>query len=322
MTDTLASIEAQSMSGPEKRRSSRVPAAVPITVSGVDALGEPFREITTTLSVSCNGCKYRSKNYVQRDSLVTLEVAHSNPRLSPRVVRGRARWVQRPRNLREQYEIGLELIVSGNIWGLPAPPPDWFPHPDDIAAELEAQQEAARAAEAQPAEPAADPVPAAAENLEAQDDAAEAAPTAQPLSASAFEEIDIARAIGFTPEEAESTQQVSPEPPQPFDLNTRVRETVAASLKTMVDRIAEAAALDMATRISSVIDEARAACGAASAEFETKIRGAIDDALHPREVEAISAVLGSAIEKQTKKRARKPSKKKAKQSDEADTGNR
>ena len=308
MTDTLASIEAQSTSGPEKRRSSRIPAAIPITVSGVDALGEPFREITTTLSVSCNGCKYRSKNYVQRDSLVTLELAHSNPRLSPRVVRGRARWVQRPRNLREQYEIGLELIVSGNIWGLPSPPPDWFPHPDDIAAELELQQEAAHAVEAASTSTALE---TEASEDPAADDSAEAAETGRPSAS--FEEIDISGAIGFTPEEAEPTPPEPAAPPAPVDLNTRLRETVAVSLKTMVDRIAEAAALDMATRIASVVDEARAACGTASEEFETKIRAAIDDALHPREVEAVSAV----VEKQGKKRARKPSKKKAKQSDAA-----
>ena len=318
MTDTLASIEDRSTPGSEKRRSSRIPAAIPITVSGVDALGEPFREITTTLSVSCNGCKYRSKNYVQRDSLVTLEVAHSNPRLSPRVVRGRARWVQRPRNLREQYEIGLELVVSGNIWGLPSPPPDWFPHPDDIAAELEAQQEAARSAE-QPAAGAAGPFTAPASGgCEAQDNSEEAVETGRHAISATFEEIDISGAIGFTPDESE------PEPPEPLtpaapvDLNTRLRESVATSLKTMVDRIAEAAALDMATRIASTIEEARTACGMASEEFEGKIRAAIDEALHPKQVEEV----GAAVEKQAKKRARKPSKKKPRQPEEAEPGSR
>ena len=311
MTDTLASIEARPTAGSEKRRSSRVPAAIPITVSGVDALGEPFREITTTLSVSCNGCKYRSKNYVQRDSLVTLEVAHSNPRLSPRVVRGRARWVQRPRNLREQYEIGLEMIISGNIWGLPSPPPDWFPHPDDIAAELQAQQEAADGVQRAAEGVANAPSETSTGVLESQDEPAEIAETKR----SSFEEIDITGAIGFTPEDAEPA---APAPSAPVDLNTRLRETVATSLKGMVDRIAEAAALDMTTRIASVIDEARAACGMASEEFEGKIRAALDEALHPKQVEAVSA----SVEKQAKKRARKPSKKKARPSDEGDTGDR
>jgi len=303
LTDTLTSIEARSTAGSEKRRSSRVPAAIPITVSGVDALGEPFRELTTTLSVSCNGCKYKSKNYVQRDSLVTLEVTHPNPRLSPRVVRGRARWVQRPRNLREQYEIGLELLVSGNIWGLASSPPDWFPHPDDegLAQEDAANAEQDSAAASSPSGAATSPL--ASSEPAVADDAVDAG--AKPSAA--FEEIDISGAIGFTPEESE--------PSSPVDLKTRLQETVATSLKSMVDRMAEAAALDMATRIAAVIDEARAACGSATGEFEAKIRAALDEALHPKQVEAVSA----SVEKETKKKTRKP-RKKARQADSADTG--
>ncbi|HEX4077084.1 MAG TPA: PilZ domain-containing protein [Candidatus Acidoferrales bacterium] len=301
MTDTLTSIEARSNAGSEKRRSSRIPAAIPITVSGVDALGEPFRELTTTLSVSCSGCKYKSKNYVQRDSLVTLEVTHPNPRFSPRVVKGRARWVQRPRNLREQYEIGLELVVSGNIWGLPSPPPDWFPHPDDGA--LAQSQD-------DPDEPtllAASGASPVSEALAPSDEAMDGTESSQPISASAFEEIDIEGAIGFTPEESE--------PPAPVDLKTRLQESVATSLKSMVDRIAEAAALDMATRIAAVIDEARAACGTATEEFEGKIRAALDEALDPKEVEAVTASVG----KETRKKHRK-ARKKARQADSVNTG--
>jgi hypothetical protein len=300
LTDTLTSIEARSPAGSEKRRSSRIPAAIPITVSGVDALGEPFRELTTTLSVSCNGCKYRSKNYVQRDSLVTLEVTHPNPRLSPRVVKGRARWVQRPRNLREQYEIGLELVVSGNIWGLPSAPPDWFPHPDDEA--LEQSQD--ELAEAVPSE--ASGATSASETTAPSDDAVDVAESSRSIFTSSFEEIDISGAIGFTPEEAE--------PPAPVDLKARLQETVATSLKTMVDRIAEAAALDMVTRIAAVIDEARSACGNATEEFEGKIRAALDEALHPKQVEAVAA----SLEKETRKKNRKP-RKKARQADSVDT---
>jgi hypothetical protein len=303
LTDTLASIEARSTSGSEKRRSSRVPATIPITVSGVDALGEPFRELTTTLSVSCNGCKYRSKNYVQRDSLVTLEVTHPNPRLSPRVVKGRARWVQRPRNLREQYEIGLELVVSGNIWGLKSPPPDWFPHPDDEAL-LEPQDETTGTAAATAMTPS---LGAASEGLETSDLPAGAVETKQSLSA--LEEIDIAGAIGFTPEESE---------PTPADLKARLQETVAAALKAMVDRMAEAAALDMAARIAAAIDEARAACGMATEEFEATIRTVLDEAFSPAQIEALTV----SVEKETKKRARRAARKKNRQTESAQTSGR
>lgn len=305
MADTLTSVEPIGTPGSEKRRSSRVPLTVPITVSGVDALGEPFRELTTTLSVSCNGCKYKSKNYVQRDSLVTIEVTHSNPRLSPRVVKGRARWVQRPRNLREQYEIGLEFVVSGNVWGLQSPPPDWFPHPDD---EVQQHEAAAHAAQELAAEIAA----AEGTDIEALEEAAaiEAKRSIPPV---AFEEIDISGAIGFTPEESEPTSA-----PAAIDPYAQLKETIAVSLKAMVQRIAETAARDIAARIAVVLDEARAACGTATEEFEERVREALDEALSPEQIDAqmISA------EKQGKKRARKAARKKAKQADAEESDGR
>jgi len=305
LTDTLTSVEATGTAGSEKRRSSRVPLTVPITVSGVDALGEPFRELTTTLSVSCNGCKYKSKNYVQRDSLVTIEVTHTNPRLSPRVVKGRARWVQRPRNLREQYEVGLEFIVSGNVWGLQSPPPDWFPHPDD-----EVQQHEAAAAAAQ--ELAAEIAAAEGTDIEALEEAAaiEAKRSIPPV---AFEEVDISGAIGFTPEESEPAPA-----PAPVDPYAQLKETIAVSLKAMVQRIAETAAQDIAARIAVVLDEARAACGTATEDFEEKVREALEEALSPEEIDAQMA----SAEKQGKKRARKAARKKAKQTDDEPSDSR
>ncbi len=278
-----------------------MPAAIPITVSGVDALGEAFREITSTLSVSCNGCKYKSKNYVQRDSLVTIEIMHTNPRLSPRVVRGRAKWVQRPRNLREQYEIGLEFVVSGNVWGIASPPPDWFPHPDDEVPPHEAVAEAAQ-------ELAAEIAAAEGTDSETLREAA-AIEAKRYIPPVAFEEIDISGAIGFTPEESEPD-------PAPADLNARLQETIATSLKTMVNRMAEEAAQHIAMRIARVIDETREACGVAANEFEEKLREALDDALSPEEIDAQTA----AAEKQVKRRARKAARKKSRQSRDADTG--
>jgi PilZ domain len=305
VTDTLASFEAGSTSGSEKRRSSRVPMAVPITVSGIDALGETFREFTTTLSVSCNGCKYKSKNYVQRDSFVTIEIIPQNPRLAPRAVKGRARWVQRPRNLREQYEIGLEFVVSGNVWGLDPPPPDWFPHPDDELA-LKVQQEEAAEAAARDLE-AQISATSASEDAETLEEAAAAAATASALSKSVFEEIDISGAIGFSSEESA---------PAPADLNARLQHTIATSLKAMANRIAETAAQDIAARLGRVLDEAREACGMAADEFEEKIREALDDALIPEDLDAQAA----SVEKRARKRARKAAKKKARQSADPESG--
>jgi hypothetical protein len=76
---------------------------------------------------------------------VTLEVPHHDPGLPPRTSRGRVTWIQRPRTVRELFQIGVEMEMPGNIWGIAFPPPDWFPAVDASAAEAPEQLEAAPA---------------------------------------------------------------------------------------------------------------------------------------------------------------------------------
>src|SRR6202007_1769528 len=59
-----------------KRRSTRIVQAVPLVVTGVDALGRPFAERTSTLIINCHGCRYQSKHYVLKNMWVNLEVPH------------------------------------------------------------------------------------------------------------------------------------------------------------------------------------------------------------------------------------------------------
>ncbi len=119
--------------GTQKRRSTRIVQAVPITVTGVDALGQPFKERTTTVMINCHGCKYQSKHYVPKNSMVTLEIPRPEADAGHRTVVGRVIWVQRPRAVRELFQIGLEFDVAGNIWGIAFPPEDWFPLPGEEA---------------------------------------------------------------------------------------------------------------------------------------------------------------------------------------------
>lgn len=128
-----------------RRRSTRIVQAVPLVVTGVDALGRPFQERTSTLLISCHGCRYQSKHYVLKNMWVTLEVPHHDPGLPPRTSRGRVTWIQRPRTVRELFQIGVEMEMPGNIWGIAFPPPDWFPAVDASAAEAPEQLEAAPA---------------------------------------------------------------------------------------------------------------------------------------------------------------------------------
>lgn len=126
------------MSGPvvsaatdlRKRRSTRIVQAVPLAVTGVDALGRPFTERTSTLIINCHGCRYQSKHYVLKNMWVTLEVAHPEPGQPPRTVRGRVAWIQRPRTVRQLFQVALELELPGNVWGIGFPPEDWFAFPE------------------------------------------------------------------------------------------------------------------------------------------------------------------------------------------------
>jgi hypothetical protein len=117
-----------------KRRSTRIVQAVPLTITGVDALGRPFQERTSTLIINCHGCRYQSKHYVLKNMWVTLEVPHQEPGHPARTARGRVMWIQRPRTVRELFQVGIELEVSGNFWGIAFPPSDWFPFPEGLAA--------------------------------------------------------------------------------------------------------------------------------------------------------------------------------------------
>jgi hypothetical protein len=114
----------------QKRRSTRIVQAVPLTVTGVDALGRPFQERTSSLIINCHGCRYQSKHYVLKNMWVTFEVPHNESGREARSVRARVTWIQRPRTVRELFQIGVELEVPGNVWGIAFPPGDWFPFPE------------------------------------------------------------------------------------------------------------------------------------------------------------------------------------------------
>jgi DNA anti-recombination protein RmuC len=122
----------------QKRRSTRIVQAVPLTVTGVDALGRPFQERTSTSIINCHGCRYQSKHYVLKNMWVTLEVPHPEQGQPPRTVRARVMWIQRPRTVRELFQIGVDLEVPGNFWGIAFPPADWCTFPEAGAGEIPA----------------------------------------------------------------------------------------------------------------------------------------------------------------------------------------
>jgi hypothetical protein len=113
-----------------KRRSTRIVQAVPLVVTGVDALGRPFVERTSSLIINCHGCRYQSKHYVLKNMWIRMEIPHPESGQPPRTVRGRVAWIQRPRTVRQLFQVALELEISGNVWGIAFPPEDWSTFPD------------------------------------------------------------------------------------------------------------------------------------------------------------------------------------------------
>src|SRR6266571_1945207 len=119
---------------PRKRRSTRIVQAVPLVVTGVDALGRPLVERSSSLILNCHGCRYQSKHYVLKNMWVKLEIPHPETGQPPRSVRGRVAWIQRPRTVRQLFQVALELEGSGNVWGIAFPPEDWFAFPEGVHA--------------------------------------------------------------------------------------------------------------------------------------------------------------------------------------------
>src|ERR1700722_5243638 len=129
-TNDMAAENLMGASELRKRRSTRIVQAVPLAVTGVDALGRPFTERTSTLIINCHGCRYQSKHYVLKNMWVTLEIPHPEGGQSARNVRGRVAWIQRPRTVRQLFQVALELELPGNAWGMAFPPEDWFSFPE------------------------------------------------------------------------------------------------------------------------------------------------------------------------------------------------
>ncbi|HYL45411.1 MAG TPA: hypothetical protein VEU52_00145 [Candidatus Limnocylindrales bacterium] len=106
----------------ERRRSERVSESLPLIVRGIDLLGQPFEERTSTLAFNLHGCRYTSKHHLPKNTWVTIELPMSTRR---RNVRARVAWIQRPHSIREFFQVAIELETPSDLWGLASPPTGW-----------------------------------------------------------------------------------------------------------------------------------------------------------------------------------------------------
>ena len=101
----------------ERRRSERALQSLPLIVRGVDLLGQPFEERTSTLAFNSHGCRYASTHHLPRNSWVTLELpAGANRSKEGDPLRARVAWVQRPHSIRDFFQIAVELETPANVW--------------------------------------------------------------------------------------------------------------------------------------------------------------------------------------------------------------
>lgn len=309
MTESLASNDP----GAQKRRSTRITQAVPITVTGVDALGQPFKERTTTIGINCHGCKYQSKHYVPKNSAITLEIPRMQAGQAPRTIQGHVIWVQRPRTVRELFQIGVEFDIAGNIWGIAFPPEDWFPYPDDVQAEAPAETPQSTAlTESHPSTPHAEgpgaptfEIPASGSEVK---QSGTAAPTSEskihvvpPPSASAapggsVQEVQLASArqmakmVAEAKETLEKTARRSAQGAINEEmtvvrqqLDAQLHEAVERAIKVSMERVSESAVRKVvqqaADRTSAIVEEARKATTTSAAQLDAKVREAVQDAV-------------------------------------------
>jgi hypothetical protein len=299
--------------GTQKRRSTRIVQAVPITVSGVDALGQPFKERTTTVMVNCHGCKYQSKHYVPKNSTIKLEIPRTEPSLAPRIVLGRVVWVQRPRAVRELFQIGLEFEIAGNIWGIAFPPEDWFACPEDQGSEIPASQESLATAPATdstaPVQTQVPPekkivVPPASTGSATAPPGGPAAPPATPAPESKIHVVQTAAAPDAQLANARQMARMVAEAKDTLDktlrkgaqtaineemtivrqqLDSQLHDAVERAIKISMERVSESAAKKVvqqaADRTAAIVEEARKATDAGAAQLDARVREAVEQAV-------------------------------------------
>ena len=304
MVDSLPSEDA----GAQKRRSTRIVQAIPVTVTGVDALGQPFKERTTTVMVNCHGCKYQSKHYVPKNSVVSLDIPRPEAGLPHRTLSGRVIWVQRPRAVRELFQIGVEFDIAGNVWGIAFPPDDWFPVPGEEPPAAAAPDKAP-APELRPT-PVESKTPASAASAYEHAPESSAAAPMPPVPPAAHGEGKIHLMPEPTPSpESQATlarqmAKIASDVKEGLDkslrrdaqtaineemtvvrqqLDAQLHEAVERAIKVSMDRVSESSVRKVvqqaAEQTAKIVDEARRATEASAGQLDEKIRQAVQQAV-------------------------------------------
>ena len=118
-----------SATGSKARRSTRVFQRVPLSVSGLNTVGNSFMELTSAVTVNCHGCLFPSRYQYQQGSWVKLLLPAGRTNGGAQPLRAEVKYVRLPRSPKELYQVGVELETPANIWGIKSPPEDWLRFP-------------------------------------------------------------------------------------------------------------------------------------------------------------------------------------------------
>jgi hypothetical protein len=130
---TLASAP-RNTTGEDARRSTRIERSVPLIIFGQNRLGEPFVERTVSTSLNLHGCRYPSRHDYGVGSWVTMQVVGLDVEPKPPSLRAIVKSVHLSHSARELQQVGVELEIPGNVWGIAAPPQDWLSAGDSSSA--------------------------------------------------------------------------------------------------------------------------------------------------------------------------------------------
>src|SRR5262252_3611755 len=99
-----------------------------LAVQSVDASRAPYREEVTTGSISCHGCTYKMRREPGPGDIVVLDTGSGSTGHFGFPSRARVKSIQRLDTPNDStYNVGVELEIAGNVWGISSPPADWFP---------------------------------------------------------------------------------------------------------------------------------------------------------------------------------------------------
>jgi hypothetical protein len=114
------------ISGEDARRSTRLDRSIPIAIAGKTKFGQLVQERTCSVSVNLHGCRYSSRHDYPVGTWIDLQVLEADGQTKMPAMRAQVRSLHPPQSTRELNQVGVELQIPANIWGIPAPPEDWL----------------------------------------------------------------------------------------------------------------------------------------------------------------------------------------------------